>query len=91
MVVTKITPKYTLNIPDEFRAALPAGQEVAITIDKLGRLVVTPIEKIRETLAESFGMWADRTDISADSLRYVREIRKGYRLDSSSVNSDETD
>lgn len=89
MVVTKITPKYTLDIPDEFRKALPAGQEVAITIDKLGRLVVTPIEKIRETLAESFGMWADRTDISADSLRYVREIRKGYRLDSESLNPDE--
>ncbi|MCC6298367.1 MAG: hypothetical protein IT314_03655 [Anaerolineales bacterium] len=91
MVVTKITPKYTLNIPDEFRKDLPAGQEVAITIDKLGRMVVTPIEKIRETLAESFGMWADRTDISADSLRYVSEIRKGYRLDSKSVNPDETD
>jgi bifunctional DNA-binding transcriptional regulator/antitoxin component of YhaV-PrlF toxin-antitoxin module len=81
MVVTKITPKYTLSIPAEFRKALPAGQEVAITIDKQGRLVVTPIEKIREALAESFGMWADRTDLSADAIRYVREIRKGYRID----------
>lgn len=91
MVVTKITQKYTLSIPDEFRKALPAGQEVAITIDKLGRMVVTPIEKIREALAESFGMWADRTDISADSLRYVREIRKGYRVDTTRTDSDETD
>lgn len=91
MVVTKITQKYTLSIPNEFRKALPAGQEVAITIDRVGRLVVTPIEKIREALAESFGMWADRTDIFADSLRYVSEIRQGYRLNSTPVNTNETD
>ena len=77
MVVTRITSKYMLSIPDEFRKALPAGQQVAITIDKQGRLVITPIEKIREALADSFGMWADRTDISSDAIRYVREIRKG--------------
>ena len=81
MVLTKITPKYTLNIPDEFRKILPAGQEVVITIDKQGRMVVTPIEKIREALADSFGMWADRTDMTSDARYYVREIRKGYRLD----------
>ena len=91
MVVTKIGPKYTLNIPDEFRKALPAGQEVAITIDKQGRMVVTPIEKIREALVESFGMWADRSDIPADALKHVREIRKGYRLDKTRVDENETD
>ncbi|MFZ5920072.1 MAG: hypothetical protein ACOYY3_03355 [Chloroflexota bacterium] len=91
MVVTRITPKYTLNIPDEFRKLLPAGQEVAITLDKQGRMVVTPIEKIHEVLAESFGMWADRTDLPADAREYVREIRKGYRLDKSRADTDEAD
>lgn len=90
MVLAKITPKFTLNIPDEFRKILSAGQEVAITIDKQGRMVVTPIEKIREALAESFGMWADRTDMTADARHYVREIRKGYRLDRTWADNDET-
>jgi hypothetical protein len=81
MVLTKISPKFTLNIPSEFRKVLPAGQEVAITIDKQGRMVVTPIEKIHEALEASFGMWAGRKDIPADGVRYVREKRKGYRVD----------
>jgi bifunctional DNA-binding transcriptional regulator/antitoxin component of YhaV-PrlF toxin-antitoxin module len=81
MVVTKISPKFTINIPDEFRKVLPAGQEVTITVDKQGRLVVTPIEKIREALDASFGMWADRKDIPADGVKYVRDKRKGYRVD----------
>ncbi len=81
MVVTRITPKHTLDIPDEYRKALPIGQEVAITLDKQGRMVVTPVEKIRAALMESFGMWADRSDVPADSVNYVREVRKGYRLD----------
>jgi bifunctional DNA-binding transcriptional regulator/antitoxin component of YhaV-PrlF toxin-antitoxin module len=77
MVVTRISSKYTLQIPDEFRKALPAGEEVVITVDKQARMVVTPVEKIREALAASFGMWADRTDLPDDALKYVREIRKG--------------
>lgn len=90
MVLAKITPKYTLNIPDEFRKILSAGQEVAITIDKQGRRIVTPIAKIREALAEGFGMWADRTDLTSDARRYVREVRKGYRLDRTRADDDET-
>ena len=77
MVVTRISSKYTVQIPDEFRKALPAGKEVVITVDKQGRMVVTPVEMIREALAATFGMWADRTDLSDDALRYIREIRKG--------------
>lgn len=90
MVLAKITPKYTLSIPDEFRAALPVGQEVAITIDRQGRMIVTPIKKIREALAESFGIWADRTDIPANARHYAREIRKGYRLDETRGDTGET-
>lgn len=91
MAVSRISSKHTLQIPDEFRKTLPAGQEVVITVDEQGRMVVTPVEKIRATLAESFGMWADRTDLPDDALRYVREIRKGYRVDTARADKDETD
>ena len=81
MVITHIDLKYMINIPDEFRKNLSAGQEVAISMDEQGRLVVTPVEKVCEALMESFGMWAERTDIPADGTKYVNAARKGKRLD----------
>jgi hypothetical protein len=80
MVVARITPEYTLKIPDEFRPMIEAGQEVAISADAQGRLVVTPIEQIRARLMETFGMWADRTDLPSEGVDYVDEIRRGQRL-----------
>lgn len=80
MVLTRITPRHTVSIPNEFQKAIPAGQEVAISLDKQGRLVITPVKKINAALMSSFGMWSDRTDIPADSVKYVRQIRKGKRL-----------
>lgn len=91
MVVTRITPKNTLTIPAEFRKLIPAGQEVAVSLDRQGRLVITPVEKIRAALEESFGMWADREDIPLDGTRYVRDIRRGYRVDTIRDGGDETD
>ena len=52
---------------------------MAVAMDAQGRLVVTPLEKIRAQLMETFGMWADRTDIPSDGVEYVNEIRKGRR------------
>ena len=56
MAVSRITSEYTLQIPDEFRGVLQADQEVAISADAQGRLVITPIEHIRARLLETFGM-----------------------------------
>ena len=81
MIVARITPEYTLIIPDEFRTLVEAGQEVAVSADAQGRLVVTPIEQIRARLQETFGIWAERDDLPADSIDYVNDIRHGQRLD----------
>ena len=91
MVVTKIGQEFTLNIPDQFRQKFTPGQEVAVSTDAQGRLVVTPIEQIRALLMETFGMWADRTDLPADSINYVDDIRRGRRLDEMDLRSDEAD
>ncbi len=90
MVITHISPEYTVNIPNEFRQLLAVGQEVAVSADSQGRLVITPIEQIRSVLMESFGMWADRTDLPQDSIAYVDEIRRGERLSQLEPTSDET-
>jgi len=80
MVVARITPEYMLKIPDEFRRMIEAGQEVAISADAQGRLVVTPIEQIRARLLETFGMWADHDGSPGEGVDYVDEIRRGQRL-----------
>ncbi len=55
---------------------------VLLPIAEYERLMaLTPVDKIRETLMESFGLWANRTDQPADSVEYVNEMRRGQRLD----------
>ncbi|GIL15011.1 MAG: hypothetical protein BroJett039_01840 [Chloroflexota bacterium] len=81
MIVTKISPEFTVVIPDEYRKQFSPDDQVAVTVDSQGRLVITHIEQIRELLMETFGMWADRTDIPTDGVAFMDEIRRGTRLD----------
>ena len=90
MVLTRISPQYTVQIPDEYRSMMAAGEEVAITVDDQGRLIITPIEQIRAALLETFGMWADRTDIPSNGVEYMDEVRRGHRLDDLGLGGDET-
>jgi hypothetical protein len=91
MIVTHINPDDTLPIPDSFRRLLAVGQEVAISADAQGRLIVAPVDRFRPVLMETFGMWANRTDQPADSLDYVETLRRGQRLDNLEPIPDETD
>lgn len=81
MVTVHISSDFSVKIPSKFRSRLRAGQEVAVSVDAQGRLIITPIEQINTLLEETFGMWADRTDIPADGVKYVNQIRRGRRLD----------
>jgi len=81
MITVHIRSDYTFRIPSEFRSRLYAGQEVAVSVDAQGRLIITPIEQMRALLQETFGMWANRTDIPTDGFEYVDYIRGGRRLD----------
>jgi antitoxin component of MazEF toxin-antitoxin module len=90
MMVTRIGPGNTVTIPDDYRQMFRAGEEVAVSIDAQGRLIITPVENIREHLLETFGMWVDRTDMPADSLDYVNEIRRGERLIALGMQPNET-
>ncbi len=90
MIVTKISSEFSLPIPDQFRGKFAVGQEVAVSTDAQGRLVVTPIEQIRALLLETFGMWADRADIPDDSIQYMDELRRGRRLNDLGIEPNET-
>jgi bifunctional DNA-binding transcriptional regulator/antitoxin component of YhaV-PrlF toxin-antitoxin module len=91
MVLTKISREYTVNIPSPFRSMVSVGQEVAISADAQGRLIITPVEQVRALLMETFGMWADRSDLPDDSTEYVDEIRRSQRLDAVREQLNETD
>lgn len=81
MAVGRISDEHTLDIPDEFRDLFPPGQQVAITTDPQGRLVITPVEQLRARLMETFGMWRDRPDMTRDGVEYMDAVRHGERLD----------
>lgn len=81
MVTVHVSSDYTVKIPSKFRSRLHAGQEVAVSEDAQGRLIITPIELVHAALTETFGMWADRKDIPANGVDYVDQIRRGRRLD----------
>lgn len=85
MILTKISPEFTVLIPDEYREQFAPGQQIAVSADEQGRLVLTPIEQVRAILEESFGMWQDRTDIPSDGIAYMDEFRKGHRLNESGI------
>jgi len=80
MVVTTISNEFTVRIPEPYRKLYGAGQDVAISADAEGRLVITPIEHVREVLRQTSGIWSDRTDLPRDSIEIIDELRKGTRL-----------
>lgn len=91
MIVSKINPDFTLDIPDRFRDLFEAGQEVSISADAQGRLIIVPLEQIQARLQETFGMWAGRTDLPDGGVEYMDEVRQGHRLSEVRTQFDETD
>ncbi len=91
MVVTKIGKDFTVCGPEPYRDTYGAGQEVAISTDSQGRLVITPIEQVRAVLRETSGIWADRADLAGDSIDLMDELCKGTRLDELGLAVDEAD
>ena len=58
-----------------------------LVMDAQGRLVLTPLEQARSILDETFGMWADRTDIPKSGIKYMDKIRHGHRLKDQKLSS----
>lgn len=91
MVVTRIDSDYTVHIPDALREDFEVGQEVAVSLDAQGRLIITPIEHIRARLQETFGMWANHPIVPPDGIEYMDGIRRGQRLSETRSQLNETD
>ena len=77
MAMTRISPRYTLKIPTQYRDLLRAGRNVAIQPDEQGRLIITPIESPHSVLLATFGIWANRDDMPSDAVAATDALRQG--------------
>lgn len=89
MAKTLIEEGYRVTLPPEVQPLMPIGTPLQITIDKSGRIILIPEDKVQAVLLKTFGMWADRQDVPPDGLAYMDEVRAGQRLDQLELNSDE--
>jgi bifunctional DNA-binding transcriptional regulator/antitoxin component of YhaV-PrlF toxin-antitoxin module len=80
MFYTKVENDFRITIPEELRRSLEVGQELLVTIDKNGRLILIPESQIEAILQRTAGMWQGRKDIPADGVEYVNQLRQGDRL-----------
>jgi bifunctional DNA-binding transcriptional regulator/antitoxin component of YhaV-PrlF toxin-antitoxin module len=80
MLRTKIEPDFRITIPEPLRTPLQVGDELLITTDQAGRIIITPEARIRAILQRTAGMWRGRQDVPADGVEYVNNLRQGRRL-----------
>jgi bifunctional DNA-binding transcriptional regulator/antitoxin component of YhaV-PrlF toxin-antitoxin module len=80
MLRTKIEPDFRITIPESLRPPLKVGDELFITTDQAGRIIITSEARIRAILQRTAGMWRGRQDIPSDGVEYVHNLRQGRRL-----------
>jgi len=80
MLRTKVEPDFRITIPEALRSPLKVGDELLITTDQAGRIIITPEARVRAILQRTAGMWRGRQDVPADGVEYVNNLRQGRRL-----------
>lgn len=89
MLRTKIESKYRVTIPKSLRPDLKVGDELIISTDKEGRIILTPqAPHIISILQKTAGMWRGRQDVPADGVDYVNSLRQGRRLQDLGIQPD---
>ncbi len=76
----QIEEGFRVTVPTDMRSGFKVGDEVVITSDRAGRIILISEELVRATLARTAGMWQGRTDIPSDGVKYVNQLRRGRRL-----------
>lgn len=78
MATVTVQQGFQIVLPEKVRETFHEGDEIVITRNADGHFVLLTLQQFHDLLNESFGMWADRTDIPADGVAFVNEIRPGY-------------
>ncbi len=78
MAIVTVQQDFQIVLPEKVRKTFHEGDEIVITRNADGHFVLLTPQQFQDMLNESFGIWADRTDIPADGVAFVNEIRRGY-------------
>ncbi len=65
----QIEKGFRLTLPEEFRGELKVGDELHVSVDRAGRIILLSEARIRETLRRTAGIWQDRTDVPTKKRR----------------------
>jgi len=71
---------FRVAMPKEVRGGLKVGDEIIVSVDHAGRIVLLSEKRIRAMLQRTAGLWRGRTDIPDDGVKYVNRLRQGHRL-----------
>lgn len=73
MSITKVTRNYQITVPRDIReqAKIHEGDKLVVTIDS-GEIKLKKFDE--DSFKRAFGIWKD----VKDSVKYVRDIRKGW-------------
>ena len=71
---------FRVTMPKAVRGGLKVGDEVIVSVDRAGRIILLSEERVRATLQRTAGLWRGRTDIPDDGVKYVNRLRRGRRL-----------
>lgn|GEM_PF-1546341 len=75
MLLTRVESDFRITIPESLRLPLHVGDELLITTDHTGRIILIPKARIRAILQQTAGMWRGRQDLPADGVEYVNNLR----------------
>lgn len=80
MEQVSIESGFRVTVPKKMRNGLKVGDELRVTVDHAGRIILVSEKRMREILQRTAGMWSGRKDIPNDGVAYVNRLRKGRRL-----------
>lgn len=81
MAMVTVQKGLQIVLPEKLRETFGEGDEIVITRNADGHFVLLTPQQFQDLLGESFGIWADRTDIPTDGVEYVNQIRNDGRFD----------
>ena len=67
MIRIAIEEGFRVTLPKGMRRGLKVGDELHVSVDRAGRIILLSEARIRETLQRTAGIWQDRTDVPKDS------------------------
>lgn len=87
----KIEEGFRVTVPAKLRKGLRIGDQMIVTADRVGRIVLLSEKHIRAVLQRTAGLWDSHSDDPKDGVTYVNRLRRGKRLSRLGITRRETD